>query len=432
MSNEDQMSVDERYKYLRKLQKRYQKAKRKERSKLLDEMEEVTNLHRKSIIRLMGETIERKPRKKQRGKVYGPEVKAVVSVVAESLDWICAERIQPTLLRTAEQLARHGEVRLNAELKDQLGRISISTVRRMLATVPRDRPRLYRRSSQRANRLAREIPAGRIPWDIKEPGHFEADLVHHSGPSASGQYVHSLQMVDAATGWSERAALLGRGYLVTKDGFERLQARIPFLIREVHPDNGPEFLNQHVVRYWGEQPGLILTRSRPWQKNDNRFVEQKNATLIRAYLGNDRLDTVAQTDCLNQLYVQRGRYYNLFQPVMRLAEKTIVHAPDGRSVRVKRRFDDAQTPFDRLCATGGLDPEHQQRLETLRDNLNPRQLRRDIYALLDRLFALPGANPDHPSQDVYLTLFNPPDPSHEADSSSATDILLPAQLNESL
>jgi hypothetical protein len=126
-------------------------------------------------------------------------------------------------------------------------------------------------------------------------------------------------------------------------------------------------------------------------------VEQKKATLIRAYLGHDWLDTVAQTLLLNRLYELMGLYYNLFQPVMRLAEKTIVSDPDGHFVRVKRRFDPAQTPLDRLCASAVPGPLHQQHLEALRDSLNPRQLRRDIYSLLDRLFALPCASPDDAS-----------------------------------
>ncbi len=404
------MSIEERYKYLRKMQQRYRKAEREERSKLLDEMEVVTGLHRKSLVRLMGQEIKREARQEQRGKSYGTEMKGVVKLVAESLDWVCAERVQPALLETAEQLERHGELTLTSEVRQQLERVSVSTVRRLLADVPRDRPRLPRRGPEQANRLARAIPAGRIAWDEPEPGHFEVDLVHHSGPSSAGQFVHSLQMVDVATGWSERAAMLGRGYLVTQDAFERLLARLPFPAREVHPDNGSEFLNHHLVRFWGEQvSGVHLTRSRAWHKNDNRFVEQKNSSLIRAYLGHDRLDTIQQTNLLNQLYEQMGHYYNLFQPVMRLTEKTTVADPAGQFVRVKRRFDTARTPFDRLKASGILDPTTQQQLQTLHHSLNPRQLRRDIYALLDQLFALPCAQPGEPSQDVYLTLFHPPD-----------------------
>lgn len=421
MSDTERMTIDERYKYLRGMQKRYRKARRAERSGLLDEMEQVTGLHRKSLMRLMGGEIGRKVRERQRGKRYGRAVKEAVRVIAESLDWVCAERLQPHLVWMAEHLERHGELELSAEVRRQLAAVSVSTVRRLLADMPRERPRLPRRRPEQANRLARTVPATRIAWDEPQPGHFEVDLVHHCGPSASGQYVHTLQMVDVATGWSERVAILGRSYLVVRDAFERILDRLPFTVYEVHSDNGSEFLNDHLLRFWqGQATTIHLTRSRAWQKNDNRIVEQKNDTLVRAFLGHDRLDTVHHTLHLNHLYELMGRYYNLFQPVMRLAEKTPILDPTGRLHHVKRRFDDAQTPFQRLCATKHLDPTPRLQLQTLRQTLNPCQLRRDIYTLLDQLFALPCAAPEDRSQNVFLTLFNPPDSMKGEDSPPVT------------
>jgi hypothetical protein len=374
---------------------------------LLDEMEAVTGQHRKHLIRQMNRPIERQTRRQERRRTYGPEVTYALRVIAESLDHICAERLQPNLVWMAQHLAAHGELALSDELLEKLGRVSISTVRRLLARQPRDLPRLPRKGPQQVNRLAREIPAERIAWDEAQAGHFEVDLVHHCGVSASGHYVHTLQMIDVATGWSERVAVLGRSYRVVQDAFARILARLPFEVLEVHPDNGSEFLNDHLLRFWRDKVQLErLSRSRAWHKNDNRFVEQKNNTLVRAYLGYDRLDTVQQTNLLNQLYELMGLYYNAFQPVMRLAEKIVLPAEGQRPTRIKRRFDDAQTPFDRLCATGQLDPSQRQRFQALRDQTNPRQLRRDIYALLDSLFALPCAE-DGSVQDVHLTLFNP-------------------------
>ncbi len=130
-------------------------------------------------------------------------------------------------------------------------------------------------------------------------------------------------MVDVATGWTEQVATLGRSYRVMEDGFRRILARLPFQVLEIHPDNGSEFLNAHLVRFWKEMvKGVTLSRSRPFHKNDNRFVEQKNSTLVRAYLGLARFDTAAQTNAINQLYEKMWLYYNFFQPVMRLREKT--------------------------------------------------------------------------------------------------------------
>ena len=195
-------------------------------------------------------------------------------VIAESTDYICAERLTPNLVWLAKHLAAHGELTLSPQLLDQLGRISVSTVERILTRIRQDEPRLPRRGPKQRNRLLRDVPMKRIPWQEQEPGHFEVDLVHHCGPSASGEYVHTIQMIDVATAWSERVAVLGRSYLVIEDGFNRILARLPFPVQEVHPDNGSEFFNNHMLRFWhGLKPKPQLSRSRPYHKNDNRFVE---------------------------------------------------------------------------------------------------------------------------------------------------------------
>jgi hypothetical protein len=229
------------------------------------------------------------------------------------------------------------------------------------------------------------------------------DLVHHCGASASGHYVHTIQMIDVATGWSERAAVLGRGQLVMQDAFRRILSRLPFPVCEIHPDNGSEFFNHHLVRFWKDAiKGVQLSRSRPWHKNDNRFVEQKNSTLVRAYLGNERLDSVDQTNLLNQLYDKMWLYYNLFQPVMRMTDKSIISTED-RGHRVRRSYDTPQTPFQRLCATDAISRQQRCKLQLLRAETNPRHLRRQIYKLLDKLFSLPGATPGT-TEDALMTL----------------------------
>jgi hypothetical protein len=197
-----------------------------------------------------------------------------------------------------------------------------------------------------------------IPWETVEPGHCEVDLVHHAGGSTAGEYGHTLQLIDVATGWSERVAVLGR---------------LPFPIRELQPDNGSEFFKTHLVRFFGEPiTGLTLSRSRPYHKNDNRFVEQKNATLVRAYLGHLSLETAEQVAQLNALYEQMWIYYNLFQPVLHLAEKRRVEG------KLRRIWDQAQTPFQRLLATGVLDPTPAQQLAQCYEQPNPRRLRQEI------------------------------------------------------
>jgi len=221
----------------------------------------------------------------------------------------------------------------------------------------------------------------RIAWDIREPGHFEVDLVHQSGESSAGEYGHTLQLIDVATGWSERVMLLGRGYQAMREAFEQVSKRVPFAIKELHPDNGPEFFHWHLVRYWKEQvTGVHLSRSRPYHKNDNRNVEQKNDTLVRQYFGELRLETAEQIAAGNRLYERMWLSYNLFQPVMHLWEKTV----EGDKVR--RKWDQAQTPYQRLLATGVLSQEQQERLQALYEQTNPLRLREEIYAGLAALW----------------------------------------------
>ncbi len=368
------MTIPERRKYLARMLPRYLAADRPQQSLLLTEMQTVTGLHRKSLLRLLhASSLARQPRSRQRTRTYGAPVDDALRLIWETLDYVCAERLTPALVSTAHLLAHHGELTLTDDLLAQLGQISVASVQRRLSRFTQDTPRLPRKGPERANRIAKAIPMRTIPWDQAEPGHFEVDLVHHGGPSPIGDFVYTLQLIDVATGWSERVAILGRSQLRMEEGFRRVLARLPFPVKELHSDNGSEFLNDHLVRCFGEAiTGLQLSRSRPYQKNDNRFVEQKNSTLVRAYLGTARLDTATQAAVLNALYDQMWGYYNLFQPVMHLKEKV------ASGTRLLRKWDTAQTPFSRLQATGVLSEKRQAALEAQVRETNPRRLRQTI------------------------------------------------------
>lgn len=381
MHDDTLMTLAERRKYLGRMRPRYLLATRPEQSRLLSEMQAVTGMHRKSLLRLLhAKSLARRPRTTQRTKTYGAAVEDAIRLIWESLDYICAERLTPALLPTAQILTAHGELALADDVLAQLDSISIASVQRRLKRFTQDTPRLPRKGPEQANRVARSIPIRKIAWHETEPGHFEVDLVHHGGPEPSGDYLYTLQMLDVASGWSERVAVLGRSQRAMEEGFGRILVRLPFRVREVHSDNGSEFLNNHLVRFWGEQvTGSSLSRSRPYQKNDNRFVEQKNATLVRAYLGQVRLESVEQAVALNALYDQMWVYYNCFQPVLRLREKAHTQG------RIIRRWDTAQTPLARLLATDALTETKRQDLEQLRATVNPRVLRKQIYAALEQL-----------------------------------------------
>ena len=404
MSTEEQMNINERRKYLKLIQKRYERADKVVQGMLLNEMMAVTGLHRKSLIRLMGSDLKRKPRVRYRGHHYGLEVKEALRVISESLDHVCAERLQPNLEWLALHLARHGELEVCEPLLVQLRQISISTVKRILGEIHQDEPHLPRRKpAWGKNTLTGEVPMRQIAWDEPTPGHFEVDIVHHCGPDNSGQYVHSLHWVDVATGWSERAATLGRGYRVMEDAFQRILIRLPFPVLELHPDNGSEFFNDHLMRFFRERVAQAhLSRSRPYRKNDNRFVEQKNSTLIRDPLGYERFDTVDQTLAINQLYDLMWLYYNFFQPVMRVTEKILLPA-NGRDAHITRRYDRARTPLDRLCDMEVTPPTRKQHLLTLRDQINPRRLRQAIYDQIEYIFHLPPVE-SGVVEDVHRTL----------------------------
>ena len=172
---------------------------------------------------------------------------------------------------------------------------------------------------------------------------------------------------------SERVAVLGRGQVAMEGGFRRILERLPFAMLELHPDNGSEFFNQHLVRFWKDKvKGVQLSRSRPYHKNDNRFVEQKNSSLVRHYFGTLRLDTPEQVAAMNALYDKMWLYYNQFQPVLHLTEKQV--QPDG----LVRKWDRAQTPYQRLLASGMLSGEQQARLQALYEQTNPLRLREEI------------------------------------------------------
>lgn len=402
MPKQRRMNKQARLELVMSFQDEYWRGGRAERGGILTHLQQSTNYDRKYLIRLLRGKYKPHARTQQRGRQYGAAFAEVLRVIFETHDGICPERIHPNLLGMAEHLEAHQELSLTEEVKEQLQRASLSTVRRTRDRLCQDEPRLLRRAPGLPNDLRRQVPMRRIPWDEREPGHLEVDLVHHCGRSAQGEYVHTLQLVDVATGWSELRAVLGRSYRVMEAGFAAILARLPFPVVEIHPDNGSEFFNDHLLRFWQAQaPGLRWSRSRPYHKNDNRFVEQRNGDLVRGYVGHERLDSAAQVHALNSLYELIWRYFNFFQPVRRLIGKEVVECAGG--TRIRRRFDAATTPFERLCATGGLPPKQQEMLRQLKQQTNPRQLRRQIYAQIERLFTLPGAVPGI-TEDIYATL----------------------------
>lgn len=377
MDPEEPMNINERRKYLHKMQKRYWQATRTERGRLLDEMQQVTGLHRKSLIRLIRGDLRRKRRTRQRGPTYTQAAHAAIRLCAEALDYPCAERLQPVLLSTVQHLERHGHLQQTPQLSWQLQQVSVSTVRRIVGPVRQQAARLSasRRPPRRRSAVARAVPMEIIPAHTVTPGHLEVDTVHHNGGTAGGQYVFSLCWTDVASGWVLTYATLGNSGLVMQDAFQALWHQLPFPVREIHADNGPEFLNDLIHRFLSERR-VAFTRSRPYRKNDNRFVEENNGSHIRAYVGYQRLDSVAQVHALNALYARLNLYHNLFQPTMR---------------RQEDKTYSVAAPLDRLLNSTEWDEATCQAWRAYRDRLDPLALRREIADALNALEQAPGA-----------------------------------------
>ena len=387
MSETEPMNINERRKYIHKMWGRYKKANKKEKGDLLSEIEVVVGMHRKSIIRLLNNRLSRKKRCRERGRTYGIDVDDAIRKIAHSLDYPCAERLHPNLDWMAEHLEYHGELCLKGKTKESLMMISVSTLKRILKRVGRSEPKMAEKKPKKPSHssIRKHYPMTKIAWDIPEPGHFEVDLIHHCGATANGEFIHTLQMVDVATGWSEATAILGRSFRVMKDGFDYLLNRLPFPVLEIHPDNGAEFFNQFLLQYWQNRlPDLQITRSRPYQKNDNRFVEENNHSMVRAFIGHSRLDTIAQLKILRQLLDKLWLFHNFFQPVMRLKEKQIIS-----STQFRRMYDQAKTPFDRLKEKYSINEKNLSSLENLRRQTNPLALRNEINSLITDLLSLP-------------------------------------------
>lgn len=378
MAETDPMTINERRKYIHKIWDTYRKASKSEKSAILDQAEQVTKMHRKSLIRILNGRLSRKKRSSERGKTYGTDIQDIIHIIAKSLDYPCAERLTPCLVSMAQQLEYHHELKTDAKILEQLAAISVSTVKRILKARDKDEYKLAFQKVARKPKtgLVSLIPTHIIPRDTSQPGHFEVDMVLHCGQSLSGTYQ------------------------AVQNGFDFIFSRLPFHPIELHPDNGSEFINHFVYKQWKElYPDIEVSRSKPYRKNDNRFVEENNNSLIRAYIGHSRLDSLAQLECLRELYEKLYIYHNYFQPNMKLIAKTI------NEKRISRKYDSAQSPLTRLLETDAISSDKKEILIAHKLSINPMKLRSEIETLINKLLKLPGLEPGK-KLDYYETIIN--------------------------
>lgn len=368
---------------------RYLAATRADKGRLLDEVVAVTGLHRKAAIRLLRRaprTPTARPRA-GRPRVYGPGVAQACAVLWQATGCIGPHRLHPFVPELLDRLVREGELALAPELDKLVRHLSPATLGRLLAPARATRPARGVSTTRAGTWLRHEIPIRTFTeWTDTGPGFLEIDLVAHCGSSTRGFYLCTLCAVDIATAWVELEAVWGKGHERVGGGVHRVRQRLPMPLLGLDSDNGSEFINQSLYEYC-RKTSVTFTRSRPWKKNDSAHVEQKNGAVVRQLIGYDRFTSKAAHAQLARVYRLARLHVNFFQPVQKLVSK---HR-DG--ARVHRVFDRAQTPYQRLCASGVLTSTARTELETLYQSLKPLQLRRELDIALDRLWALAAPDP---------------------------------------
>jgi len=367
------LSMSSRREYTKAMRARYQRANHRERSKLLDEMVEVAGYTRKHAITLLNQSEPHTPRvsrpRSGRPRAYRHSLPAI-ELAWEALDYCCAQRLHPQLVPLTEALARHGELRLTLEARTELASISRATLARRLAEMPVRKPKQVP-SGPHPNRAARSlVPVDKYAWNEHQPGALEIDLVEHSD-GRGGHHAYTLSVVDVVSGWSRRQAIMGKSQAVVFAALQELLRQWPSRVWAIHSDNGSEFLGALLIKYC-QEVSVAYHRSRPYQKNDNAHVEQKNRQYVRQIIGYERIDNQCGLTWLNHIYRSLDTYANLFLPSLKLIDKT------RNGSKVKKRYDTARTPLERLRNLNAIHPQTLALLEKQQQDTNPLNLRRTL------------------------------------------------------
>jgi hypothetical protein len=370
----------------KQMAKRYSRAPKKEKGRLLDELCALTGWSRRQARRSLHQAVHGVAppvrRSLRRLAIYGDDPQDALVKVWATLGGICGKRLAPFMSEIVEVLVRCGELTLTEAQRERLCAMSAATIDRRLAP-ERGRLKVKQRSGTKPGMLLK----GRIPiktfseWDDATPGFCQVDLVAHDGGMASGDYCQSLDLTDVATGWTEPGALKNKAQVWVFEELKRIREDLPFDLLGLDSDNGAEFINAELQRYC-EAERITFTRGRAYRKNDSCYVEQKNWSVIRQAVGYARYDTGAELGVLRELYGSLRLWVNFFQPVMKLTEKT------REGAKVKKRYDRAQTPYQRVLASPHVSAAAKRRLTKQYETLNPAELRRQIGRSQDELLRL--------------------------------------------
>lgn len=388
--------------YAQAVRGRYQRSLKKGKAKILDEFVAATHLHRKAAIRLMNRgvsaTVRPAGKKRGRPRLYGLEVIAALKVAWEASDRLCSRRLCPFLGELVRVLVAKGELTVSAETEAELTRLSPSMVDRMTRHWRTREPRRGLATTRPGTLLRQAIPIKTFTeWQDTQPGFLEADLVAHCGDSVEGFYLTTLSAVDIATGWFEPVAVWGKGQERVGGAVQRVSERLPMSLLGLDSDNGGEFINQGMFDYC-RRNRITFTRSRSYKKNDSRHVEQKNWCVVRRVIGYDRFSSKAAYQALDDVYILLRLYVNFFQPVRKLTGKS------WQGARVRKVYDTAQTPYQRLLASKVLTEDKQAELANIYAALNPAGLLRQVRQAVEHLWTLAKReHDDNPSVTRFMT-----------------------------
>lgn len=373
-----------REQYLAALREEYLRGSKKQKTRLLNEARKRTKLNRKVLIRKLTRVpaAAEEAKRRVRGARYGVEVKAPLIKIWELFDFPCGQRLAPVLREQTERLRASGGLKCSQEVARLLQEISPKTIDRLLA-----REREVRCLQQQRRPPVHPLLYQRVPvktageWDQQQVGNLQLDYVLHCGRSTAGEYLLTFSATDIATGWWEGEPQMGRSQKATQESLERIRQRLPFRVREVHPDNDSGILNDLLWNYC-RRHRIAMSRSRPYQKNDNAWVEQKNWTHVRKVVGYGRFTTAGQGEVLRALYAAAADFRNFLQPTMKLQEKV------REGGKVRRVYEEPRTPYQRLLQLGKLQPPQRRELAQRYQSLDPVKLRRRIEQLRTELFDL--------------------------------------------
>lgn len=398
------MSIQSRRELHARTWVRYRTAGRAQKGVILDEFVASTGYARKYAIRLLAQAIPPPPENSAapvRRRTYGAEVQEALTLAWKAANEICGKRLVPFLPALVAALERHGHLSLAPKVREQLLLLSASTADRLLRPVRRADPSRGRSTTKSGQLLKHQIAVRTFAdWNESRPGFMEADLVAHCGTSVQGTFLNTFVLTDVATGWTECLPLLLRSQDEVLQALDRARQLLPFPLLGLDTDNGSEFLNAKLLEYCRREE-ITFTRGRPYRKNDQCFVEQKNGVLVRQTVGYDRYEGERAYRQLTELYRALRLYVNFFQPSMKLRQKQ----RDG--ARVTKQYDQAQTPYQRLVASGALVAPIPARLAALAVGLDPLGLLRQVQVLQNAFWrhALPGATSISeivPAQDTQL------------------------------